>query len=440
MNIKKLCEGGIYPVELQNEATDKFTEAVNNILGGNNEVTSLELIPSLGFGGSGRYWYKATIVIDVETIEKYISEENTPEAFRLKNNNMLHINPYSDIDVTCSADSKSYNDGITLDADSKSDADMDKLLKDSNFIGSKLVELLYNKESELVDLLKEYEEIDNEELDEGLIPIEESSDAKQEFEDILKPFEATEIKSIDEFTDEDGTYYSANIIMSDDATSKIDKLIKDNGAQFIDNGEYTFNTKYGYCDISDDGDQFTIECFVPIECCEQIDESMIPIEESSDPKLGKKIKQLKGWKIYQGTDSYGYETFRCFTPDEDRPAVGYEDWECETLDQAISWIENYDLEESAKVTNKSNLDNLSNVSEGDSSDSKTIEIITEKDTFGDYEENVFTALDNIDTLISSYQEVNKDSLKELITGLEEELDTIQKVYMKLATGIEQEIL
>lgn len=108
----------------------------------------------------------------------------------------------------------------------------------------------------------------------------ECIDAKQEFEDILKPFEATEIKSIDEFIDEDGIYYSANIIMSDDATSKIDKLIKDNGAQFIDNGEYMFDTKYGYCDISDDGDQFTIECFVPIECCEQIDESMIPVEES----------------------------------------------------------------------------------------------------------------------------------------------------------------
>lgn len=173
----------------------------------------------------------------------------------------------------------------------------------------------------------------------------ECVDAKQEFEDILKSFETIEIKSIDEFIDEDGIYYSANIIMSDDATSKIDKLIKDNGAQFIDNGEYMFDTKYGYCDISDDGDQFTIECFVPIECCEQIDESMIPVEESSDPKLGKKIKQLKGWKIYQGTDSYGYEIFRCFTPDEDRPAVGYEDWECETLDQAISWIENYDLDE-----------------------------------------------------------------------------------------------
>ena len=115
----------------------------------------------------------------------------------------------------------------------------------------------------------------------------------------------------------------------------------------------------------------------------------------------------------------------------------------EALDESLIPIQEYydeDLEESAKVTNESNLDSLSNVSEGNSSDSKTIEIVTEKDTFGDYKENVFTALDNIDALISSYQEVNKDSLKELIAALEEELDIIQKIYMKLATGIEQEIL
>ena len=59
------------------------------------------------------------------------------------------------------------------------------------------------------------------------------------------------------------------------------------------------------------------------------------------PKLGKKVKQLKGWKIYQGTDSEGMEVFRCFTPDDDYPAVGYEDWETDTLDAAISWIKNY---------------------------------------------------------------------------------------------------
>lgn len=61
---------------------------------------------------------------------------------------------------------------------------------------------------------------------------------------------------------------------------------------------------------------------------------------SSKAKLGKKVKQLKGWSIYQGTNDEGEETFRCFTPDE-RPGVGYEDWECDTLEQAIEWIKNY---------------------------------------------------------------------------------------------------
>lgn len=434
MNIKKLCEGGIYPVGLQDEATDKFTEAVNNILGGDNDVTFLELVPSLGFGGSGRYWYQATIVIDVETIEKYISEENTPEAFRLKNNNMLHINPYSDIDVTCSADSKSYNDGITLDADSESDADMDKLLKDSNFIGSKLVELLYNKESELVDLLKEYEEIDDEELDEGIVieNVSQNDIKKQLIELAGMGFETGHhaYYDFDEFKRDMDSEIKNSDMSLDDAWSFYEELINMGPVGFYEEyrDEYDFTddykAEYGY----DEEEEYYDE---------ELDEGLIPIKEQTEPKLGKRIKQLKGWKIYKGTDSYGDEIFRCFTPDEDRPAVGYEDWECETLEQAISWIENYDLEESVKVTNESNLDNLSNVSEGDSSDSKTIEIVTEKDTFGDYEENIFTALDNIDTLISSYQEVNKDSLKELITGLEEELDTIQKIYMKMATGIKQ---
>lgn len=73
----------------------------------------------------------------------------------------------------------------------------------------------------------------------------------------------------------------------------------------------------------------------------KLNESIEMNESKGNPKLGKKVKQLKGWKIYQGTDSTGEEVFRCFTPDDDYPAVGYEDWECETLDQAIEWIKNY---------------------------------------------------------------------------------------------------
>lgn len=75
-------------------------------------------------------------------------------------------------------------------------------------------------------------------------------------------------------------------------------------------------------------------------------ENLQKFNENSDlAKLGKKIKQYKGWKIYKGIDDYGNEIFRLFTPDEYRPEIGYEDWETDTLDQAISWVDNYNLDE-----------------------------------------------------------------------------------------------
>lgn len=76
-------------------------------------------------------------------------------------------------------------------------------------------------------------------------------------------------------------------------------------------------------------------------------ENLQNLKENSDiAKLGKKIKQYKGWKIYKGISDYGEEIFRLFTPDEDRPEIGYEDWETDTLEQAISWVDNCNLDES----------------------------------------------------------------------------------------------
>jgi len=58
-------------------------------------------------------------------------------------------------------------------------------------------------------------------------------------------------------------------------------------------------------------------------------------------KLGKRVKQVKGWKIYQGTDAEGNGVFRLFTPDEDHPAIGYEDWQTDSMEEAEEWISNY---------------------------------------------------------------------------------------------------
>lgn len=146
-------------------------------------------------------------------------------------------------------------------------------------------------------------------------------------------------------------------------------------------------------------------------------ESLEPMEEASHPKLGKRVKSLKGWKIYQGTTDEGNEIFRCFTPDDDRPAVGYEDWECETLEQAISWVEHYnDLDESL------------------------IPIITEDVKEGVKDENeslVFLHLDNIAELASNYEELDKNTLRDLIKMLEDEMESLKKVYIELQVGIKR---
>lgn len=283
-----ITEGGIYPVALYSGADEAFIKVVNEILGGNvSEVDNLELIPALGFGGGGRYWYRAKIILDEETIVNFITDESTPEAKNLLDSGDLIINPYSDISIDCSANKKEYIDGTTLDALNDSDANMEKLDNESIIIGEAIIAKLFESEDKIIKVLKEYEYSDDDDyIDESLIPIQEYYD-EDEWDD-----------------DELASIYGGD-------TKDSQKAIADEMKELY-------------------------------------------LDEASHPKLGKRVKSLKGWKIYQGTNNYGDEVFRCFTPDDDRPAIGYEDWETDTLEQAISWIENYDLKESKKPMNESN--------------------------------------------------------------------------------------
>ena len=96
---KILTEGGIYPVDLDEGAEEAFENKVGEILGGDVSVSNLELIPAKGFGGSGIYWFRATInVSDSDIIDKFINE-NTPTAKLLNDNNELIISSYSDISI-----------------------------------------------------------------------------------------------------------------------------------------------------------------------------------------------------------------------------------------------------------------------------------------------------------------------------------------------------
>lgn len=446
---KPLTEGGIYPVALVGGADDAFLNIINEILGGDiTEIHNLELIPALGFGGGGRYWYKADITLDEDTIVNFITEENTPETYRLMNAETLIINPYSDICITCSADNDSYHDGVTLDALSSSNVNMENLDKESNVIGSAIITKLFEAEDKIIEVLKQYED---EELDESLIPIQERWDDENEvnirnasIDD--KPYKTIDgydiYRGIDEF-DHD-TYF---VFISGSYNVDVDtaELVSDDIDEIYDwieenpiNESLIPIQEYWDEDEWDDDELASIYGGDTKDSQQAIADEMkeLYLDEASHPKLGKKIKQLKGWKIYQGTDSSGDEVFRCFTPDDYRPEVGYEDWECETFEQAISWVQNYDLDESTKVNKEINNDDSKNILENDLSEENKDALI-EKDTFGNYEENVFTALDNIEVLASSYEELNADTLKTLISRLEDELDTLKKINMKMITGIKQ---
>lgn len=162
-NESLLTEGGIYPVDLDDLAVNEFENKVGELLGGKVSVSNLELIPAKGFGGSGIYWYKADINISNEDIIKQFLNDETPIAERLYDNNELIINTYSDIDVIASYDN--YESGLTFDvnADTEiSDEDYNKLDEEADIVGEQIINKLKENEQMLVNLLKDYEIIDDE--------------------------------------------------------------------------------------------------------------------------------------------------------------------------------------------------------------------------------------------------------------------------------------
>lgn len=157
-NESLLTEGGIYPVDLNDNAIEKFEEKVEELLGGEVSVDSLELIPAKGFGGSGIYWYKADINVSDENIIKQFLNDKTPIAKRLYDNDELIINMYSDIDIVASDDK--YESGISFDVNGDteiSDEDYNKLDEEADIVGEQIINKLKENEQALVNLLKDYE-------------------------------------------------------------------------------------------------------------------------------------------------------------------------------------------------------------------------------------------------------------------------------------------
>lgn len=288
----------------------------------------------------------------------------------------------------------------------------------------------------------------------------------------------------------------------DDWYGRLEDIIDD----FKEHGFDVLNATSEFIDIADKNDkEYVVKLggtarTITINKIECLNESLIPIQEYWDED---------DWDDDELASIYGGDTAQSQKDiAEDEIAAlkseAFDDWNCETLEQAISWVQNYDLEESTKVNNEINKDDSKKVLEDDSSEENdeliVVEYVTsgndeediqrrlakiknaidyyennnddtlynlidkledeledlkdinmkkistvdenkdtliEQDTFGNYEENIFNALDNIEVLASSYEELNADSLKTLISRLEDELDTLKKINMKLITGIKQ---
>ena len=442
-----LTEGGIYPVMIEDTAKNALEELIDSIIGGDNSISDLELIPSLGFGGTGRYWYKTTITLSEEAIINHITKENTPEAYYLMNNGDLVINPYSDIDITCSADFDSYHDGVTLDAMNSSDADMDRLNKESNVIGSAIIKTLFDKESEIVAKLQEYEIPEDNELDESKSLKKENfnSSKVKTMIDNIKNWTEYDVRI--EVTYEDNDHATINVYMPEtdeyvgewevdlseaenqDYAGSIADEINAVDVEELDENLITITTnsminESNDTEITDDGDY---------------DAPYIPMQEPIN---------YNGFDIYKGINEYDNETYYIFFENDPLPEPGYEEWQAETIEIAKEWCDSYtDPDDEIGIytggdpneldEREFDFESTKSIKEKISTSDKNKDTLIEQDTFGNYEENVFTALDNIEVLASSYEEFNADSLKTLITRLEDEVDTLKKINMKLITGIKQ---
>lgn len=247
-NESLLTEGGIYPVDLNDNATERFEEKVGEILGGEVSVNNLELIPAKGFGGSGIYWYKADINVSDENIIKQFLNDKTPIAKRLYDNNELIINMYSDIDVVASDDK--YESGVTFDinADTEiSDEDYNKLDEEADIVGEQIINKLKENEQTLVNLLKDYEvtEDDEDYVEESL----KSEDTGTIISD-KTPAEAETTEVIPEIDIDD----LCNSLQNSESINELGNIIivipdgeiKDNAKAAFDKcmSEYNFDTNY----------------------------------------------------------------------------------------------------------------------------------------------------------------------------------------------------
>ena len=468
-----LMEGGIYPVELVGGADEAFLNVINEILGGDvSEVDNLELIPALGYGGYGRYWYKANITIDEATIVNFISDKSTPEAKRLLDGEKLIINPYSDINIDCSANSVQYQNGITLDTLDETTVDMKALDNDANIIGEEIISKLVEAENKIIEVLKNYEEIeyDDEEFDESIIPIKEHTDGDWDDDELASIYggdTAQSQKTIEDELDETYLWYGKYTSISKQSRNSSQELVKKvmfkfNSSDFDEaNAEFEsiIPELYSNCKLMGklvygvgSYKQLEKEGFKPIGDIANIES----FEDGYDPETDihgdpdapyiemQEPIQYNGFNIYKGVNEYDNEMYYIFFEDDPIPEPGYEERRAKTIDIAKKWCDYYvDPDDEIGIYTGGDPNELderefdeSIISIKESQADEDDDIYIEEEY---YQRNIYDVLDNITALADSYDDAeNDEKLKKLgktIERIEDELDILKKHCMDAVTGI-----
>ena len=179
---KPLNEGGIYPVEIDEEANQALVDKLAEILGCDSSedisVDNLELIPAKGFGGGGQYWFRAQVNIGKAAayhggfIWKALEavKDQCPHLYKIYKNGTqsssvatgetsgLEVNYYSTIDIK---DDEEVENGLSFEYSNEdldlAGCDLETLEAEEIPVGDYLCNLVKEHMSELIELLKSYE-------------------------------------------------------------------------------------------------------------------------------------------------------------------------------------------------------------------------------------------------------------------------------------------
>ena len=269
--------------------------------------------------------------------------------------------------------------------------------------------------------------------------------ANNEFEKILKSFNATDIKYTgeNEDTEFNTKSYIANIKNTEEYNEWINSIKNSNEYKYDPSFEdYVKYTDFGEINVTINEDFITIEVKYNIE-----DESIIECHVKDIKKIKEdwhdnwveptidndSCETYQGFDIYKGTDESGDETYYIFFENDPMPEPGYEEWQAETIELAKERCDLYEDPE----------DEIGIYTGGDPNElDESMIPIQESDKDNEeeyYQRNIYDILDNITALADSYDNAENDeklkALGQTISRIEDELKTLKKIHMDAVTGI-----